>query len=203
MAVQDKNSISLGLGTLEFGAFDPTGVTFIGYQDVGAIKSEVSIQTTREVLDFETGRPLITILQEVIREKVMVKATLAEVAVATIKQALGQGTIGSGSVPTFQDGTQTAPSGTLQSGLTQVLTGTILKFGGLPTHAYIGIRFTHVRADGNRHVFEGYRASPMGDLTLPFRETDWNLFETNFRLLADTTKPAGQQYYQLSIEGND
>lgn len=200
MAVNNKNSISLGLGTLEFGNYDAAGVVFQGYQDVGAIKSEVHLQTTREVLDFETGRPLIAILQEVIREKVMIKATLAEVAVAVIKQALGQGVIGSGTTPTFMNGLQTAPTGTLAPGLTAVVSGTILQFGGLPTHAYIGIRFTHVKADGNRQIFEGYRASPMGDLTLPFRETDWTLFEVNFRLLANTSLPAGEQYYQLSIE---
>lgn len=199
MPIIDKKSISLGIGTIEFG--DITNDIFGAYTDVGAVKSEVSIAIEREVLDFESGRPLVTILQEVIREKVMLKATLAEVNLATIKMALGQGNVGSGSVPTFLDGSSTALRGTLQPGKTAVQSGSILKFGGVATHAYIGIRFTHVKADGNRHIFEGYKASPSGSLTLPFKETDWNLYEINFRMLADTNRAAGEQYFQLFIEG--
>jgi hypothetical protein len=167
---------------------------------VGAIKTELTIAHTREVLDFESGRPLVIILQEVIREKVTIVATLAELSVATLKMALGQSVVTSGTVPTFLDGTSTALSGTLQTGLTAVVTGNLIEFGGIPTHAYVGLRFTHVKADGKRHIFEGYKASPSGELTLPFRETDWNLYQVTFRLLADTTKTAGKQYYQLHIE---
>lgn len=198
MPIQNRNSISLGIGTLEFGDF--INNVFDAYTDVGAIKSEVSIAIQREVLDFETGRPLVTIIQEVIREKVMVKATLAEINLATIKMSLGQGNVYSGSIPTFLDGTSMAPYGTLQPGKSAVTSGTLLKFGGLAAIAYIGIRFTHVRSDGARHIFEGYRASPTGNLTLPFKETDWNMFDAEFRLLADTCRTAGEQYFQLFIE---
>jgi hypothetical protein len=198
MAIVQKNNISLGLGNLELGEY--TNDVFGAYVDVGAIKTELTIAHTREVLDFESGRPLVTILQEVIRERVVVTATLAELSVATLKMALGQAAITSGTIPTFLDGTSTALSGTLQTGLTAVTSGNLLKFGGIPTHAYVGLRFTHRKASGKRHVFEGYKASPTGELTLPFRETDWNLFQCGFRLLADTTKAAGEQYYQLFIE---
>jgi hypothetical protein len=205
MPIVNKSNISLGLGNLEFGTYTTeqanTPDVFGAYQDVGAIKAELSITITREVLAFESGRPLITILQEVIREKVVVKATLAEVAVATIKMALGQGVTTSGVIPTFLDNTSTALSGTLQTGLTALVSGNLLQFGGIPTHAYIGLRFTHVKANGNRHVFEGYKASPTGTLMLPFKETDWNQYEVEFNLLADTTKTAGQQYFQLFMEG--
>lgn len=202
MPLQDKNNITLGLGTLEFGNWVTSGTTdyFQGYIDVGAIKSEVNIEHKREVLDFETGRPLIVVLQEVIREQVTVTCTLAEVTVATLKMALGQGNIGSGSTPTFNNSLATAPTGTLQAGNTAVSNAQVLKFGGVPTHAYIGLRFTHLKANSKRQIFEGYKASPSGDLTLPFKETDWALMQVQFRLLADTTKPAGEQYYQLYIE---
>lgn len=198
MPIQNKNNIHLGLGNLELGTY--TGDVFDAYTDVGAIKTELTIAHTREVLDFESGRPLVTILQEVIRERVVVTATLAELTVATLKMALGQGNITSGTIPTFLDGTSTALRGTLQTGKTDVVTGNLLKFGGIPTHAYVGLRFTHVKANGKRHIFEGYKASPQGELTLPFRETDWNLYQAVFRLLAETTKTAGEQYYQLFIE---
>lgn len=198
MPIQNKNNISLGIGNLELGAY--VDDVFSAYTDVGAIKSEVTIATTREVLNFESGRPLVTIIQEVIRENVTVNATLAEVAVATLKMALGQGAITSDTVPTFLDGTSVALRGNLQTGTTAVTTGTLLKFGGTPTHSYCGLRFTHVKANGKRQIFEGYKASPAGDLSLPFRESDWNLYSVSFRLLADTTKSAGEQYFQLFIE---
>jgi hypothetical protein len=198
MPIINKNNISLGIGNLELG--DYVEDVFSAYQDVGAIKSEVNIATTREVLNFESGRPLVTIVQEVIRENVVVSATLAEVAVATLKMALGQGAITSDTIPTFLDGTSVALRGNLQTGTTAVTTGTLLKFGGTPTHAYVGLRFTHVKANGKRQIFEGYKASPSGDLSLPFRESDWNLYSVSFRLLADTTKSAGEQYFQLFIE---
>ena len=205
MPVIQKNNISLGLGNLEFGEYTSQQLNspdvFGAYQDVGAIKAELNITVTREVLAFESGRPLITILQEVIREKVVVKATLAELAVATVKMALGQADITSGTIPTFMDNTSTALSGTLQTGFTNLVSGNLLQFGGLPTHAYIGLRFTHVKSNGNRHVFEGFKASPTGNLTLPFKETDWNLHEVEFNLLADTTKDAGKQYFQMFFEG--
>lgn len=201
MPIQNSKNISLGIGTIEFGEY-VNGV-FTGYVDVGAMKAEANIAIEREVLDFESGRPLITILQEVIREKVMFKATLAELKLATVKMALGQGNVGSGSIPTFLDGSSTALRGTLQPGLTNVVSGTILKFGGVATHAFIGLRFTHVKSDGARHIAEFYKASPSGNLALPFKETDWNLYEINFRCLADTTKVAGEQYFQLFCEFND
>lgn len=200
MAIVNKKNISLGLGNLELGAYDEATDVFTAYTDIGAIKAELTIANTREVLDFESGRPLVTILQEVIREKVVITATLAELTVATLKMAMGQAATSVGVIPTFMDGTSSALSGTLAPGLSAVVSGDILKFGGIPTHAYVGLRFTHRKASGKRHVFEGYKASPMGELTLPFRETDWNLYQVTFRLLADTSKAAGEQYYQLFIE---
>jgi len=197
MSVNVEN-ISLGIGNLELGSF--TASVFDGYTDVGAIKSEVNIEHTREVLDFESGRPLVTLLQEVIRESVTVTATLAELSLATLKMALGQGNITSGTTTSFLDGSSDAMRGDLQSGKVALGTGDLFKFGGTPTHAYVGLRFTHRKASGKRHIFEGYKASPQGALTLPFRESDWNTYSVTFRLLADTTKAAGEQYYQLFIE---
>jgi hypothetical protein len=198
MSVINKNKISLGVGNIEFGEY--TDDVFGVFEDVGAVKARVNINIEREVLDFETGRPLVTIIQEVIRERVTFSATLAELNMATLKMALGQGVVGSGSIPTFLDGTSTALRGTLQAGKTSVLSGTLLKFGGLPSHAFIGLRFTHSMASGKRNIFEGYRASPTGRLALPFNETDWNIYDVEFRLLADTCRPAGEQYFQLFQE---
>lgn len=199
MAIVNKNNISLGSGNLELGEY-ANDVFQNAYVDVGAIKAEVNIEHAREVLSFESGRPLVVILQEVIRETVTITATLAEISVATLKMALGQGNISSGSTPVFMDGSSTALPGNLSAVKTSVGASQLLKFGGVSTHAYVGLRFTHVKQNGKRHILEAYKASPSGNLTLPFRESDWNLFQIQFRLLADTLKPAGEQYYQLAIE---
>jgi hypothetical protein len=198
MPIVNRNNISLGIGNLELG--DYVNDVFTSYRDVGAIKSEVNIEHTREVLDFESGRPLVVILQEVIRERVTVTATLAELTVATLKSALGQANITSGTIPTFLDNTSVALKGNLETGTSAVVSGNLMKFGGVATHNYVGLRFTHAKANAKRQIFEAYKASPTGNLTLPFREADWNLYQVSFRLLADTTKPAGEQYYQLFIE---
>ncbi len=198
MPIQNQLNIDLGIGTIEFGSY--SNDVFGAYQDVGAVKANVTIEHQREVLPFETGRQLITIKQEVIRESVMFKATLAEVKLATVKMALGQADVFTSSIPTFLDGSSTAPRGDLQAGNEAVISGELLKFGGLSTHAFIGLRFTHRKSDGTRQIFEAYKASPMGNLTLPFNETDWNTFNVEFRLLADTTKVAGEQYYQMLRE---
>jgi hypothetical protein len=201
LPIVNSDNIDLGLGALEFGSY--VGGVFSTYTDVGAIKTELSIEHDREVLDFETGRPLVVIKQEVIREKVTIKAMLAEISLATMTQALGAGTITTSVVPAFLDGSSSALLGTLQTGKSQVVAGTLLSFGGLPTNAFIGLRFTHLKADGHRHIFEGYKASPTGKLTLPFSEEKWSMYDAEFRLLADTSLPAGSQYYQMFVEGTD
>ena len=199
MPIQDETEITMGLGTLELGEYDTNG-TFLGYGDVGAIKTELNIAHTREILPFETGRPLITILQGVVRESVQITATLAEINMATIKMALGQGVVTTSVSMTFLDGTNIAPEGTLSSSVFAVTNATLLQFGGSPVHNFVALRFTHQKADLKRIIFEGYKASPLGDLALPFKETDWALYEVKFRLLALTSKPSGQQYYQLGEE---
>jgi hypothetical protein len=197
MPVLNPESISLGTGVVEMG--DISNGAFAGYSDIGVIKGTVTVDIENEVLDFEAGRPLIVIVQQKIRERVMFRCTMAELNLATLKQAIGQGSI-SGSTPTFLDGSSSAYRGTLQTGKTAVGSSTILKFGGSPTHAYVGLRFTHARANGKRVIFEAYKASPTGRLQLPFNESDWNLQEFEMRLLADTDRAAGEQYFQFLIE---
>ena len=197
MALQDAKRINLGTGNVEFGDYN-NGV-FDTYSDIGVIKGNLNITIENEILDFEAGRPLEVLLQAKIRERVTIAGTMAELKLATLKQALGSGSITS-SVPVFLDGTSSALKGTLETGKVIMGSSTILTFGGSPTHNYIGIRFTHVGADGKRSVFEGFKASPTGRLALPFNETDWNLTEFEFRLLADTSRPAGAHYFQYATE---
>lgn len=198
MPIGNKQNITLGVGVIEIGSY--VNDVFTAYEDIGAIKAEVRLEIVREILEFETGRPLITIVQEVIRERVTVIATLAELTIANLKSVLGQGAVVSSTTPAFLDGTTSIYPGNLSTTKTLINNGTLLKFGGSSVLGYVGLRFIHERSNGKRDVFEGYKASPSGNLTLPFRESDWNTFEAQFRLLADTTKASGEQYFQYFIE---
>jgi hypothetical protein len=197
----NTDNISLGLGTLEFGTYDMNGA-FTAYGFVGAIKAEGTMTYQRTILPFTTGRPLLAVKQQTTEEQFQIQFTLAEVTVANIKNSLGAGSVTSSVIPVFLDGTSNAPVGDLTSSMTAVTASDVLKFGGQCDVNTIGLRFTHGLScgTGKRQILEVYKASPMGTLALPFRETDWNLYQVEFHSLADTTKPAGQQYCQFIVE---
>jgi hypothetical protein len=197
----NTDNISLGLGTLEFGSYDSNG-NFVAYNFVGAIKAEGTMTYQRSILPFTTGRPLLRVKQQATEEQFEVQFTLAEVTVANIKQSLGAGVSSSGVTPVFLDGTSVAPVGDLTSSMTAVGSSQILDFGGQCDVTTIGLRFTHELScsSGKRQILEVYKASPMGNLAVPFRETDWNLYQVQFQSLADTTKAAGKQYCRFIIE---
>ncbi len=193
--------ITLGLGVLEIGNY--TNGSFTAYRDAGAIKAEGQIQMQRQQQRFENGRPLVVLKKEVTLELVTIQFTLAEVSVANIKDCIGGGLITSSNMTaTFLDGTTVAPKGDLTSSVVAVGLNNQFTLGGQCDVFTVALRFTHLKscATGKRQIFEGYLAEPTGTLTLPFRETDWNLFQIDFELLADTTRPAGSQYFQFIDE---
>lgn len=196
----ETRNISLGLGVLEFGDF--VSDAFVAYRNAGAIKTTLNLTMTREITGFETGRPLVMIKHEVIRETAQLVATLAEITVANLKTALGGGVISSSVTPGFLTGTAAAPTGDLTDSNSAVGVSDILKYGGQCDLNRLAIRFTHLKScgSGKRHVLEIYRAIPTGTLTLPFSETDWNQFEVTFECHADTTRPAGEQILQFVNE---
>jgi hypothetical protein len=196
--------ISLGIGVLEFGNYDTNDV-FQGFQDVGAIKGVFSMEITRETRDFETSQPLIVVKRQVLRERVQITFTMAEWRVANLKLAFGGGVISSSQAGfTFIDGTTVAPTGDLTTSVTVVGTNDQFKLGGQCALDKVGLRFTHVKScvTGKRQIAEVYFAQAVGTATLPWNEEDWNQFEVQFIALADTTRPAGEQYFTLIDERN-
>lgn len=197
----DTTQITLGLGILEVGNY--VNNVFQAYRDLGAIKAEGMIHIQRSTARFDSGRPLVPLKKETTLELVQVQFTLAQVSVANIKDCLGGGlTTSSNATATFLDGTTVAPKGDLTSSVVAVGLNNQLTVGGQCDVFTVALRFTHLKscATGKRQIFEGYLASPTGDLSLPFRETDWNLFQVTWDLLADTTKPSGQQQFQFIDE---
>ena len=196
----DTRNISLGLGVLEFG--DYVNDAFVAYRDVGAIKAVVTVTYTREMHPFESGRPLVMLKHEVLREGVTVAATLAEITVANMKSALGGGTLTSSVTPTFMDATSIAPAGDLSSSVQAVGISDVWTMGGQCDVNRLALRFTHLKSctTGKRQILEVFRAVPSGTLAMPFNETDWNQSEVTFTGEADTTRVAGKQIMQFIIE---
>jgi len=197
----NTTNITLGLGVLEIGSY-LNGV-FQSYRDAGAIKAEGQIQMQRQQARFESGRPLVVLKKETTLELVTIQFTLAEVSVANIKDCIGGGiTTSSNPNATFLDTTGVAPKGDLTSSVVTVGLNNQFTLGGQCDVFTVALRFTHLKScsTGKRQIFEGYLASPMGNLTMPFRETDWNLYQIDFELLADTTRAAGAQYFQFIDE---
>jgi hypothetical protein len=196
----NEANIGLGLGILEFGAYS-SGV-FQSYRNAGAIKATGTLTWTRTINRFATGRPLVTIKQEVTEEMMKASFQLAEITVANLKDAIGGGTNTSSTTPTFLDGSVIAPKGDLTDSNVAVGVSDIFEFGGQCDVAYIGLRFTNLKScsTGKRRIFEMYKASPTGNLALPFNETDWNMYTAEFEALADTSKASGKQYGQFVIE---
>lgn len=197
----DVTKISLGIGVLEFGYYDTNNV-FQGYQDVGTIKGTWSAQVTRETKEFEVGRPLQEVKAEVIRERLEMSFQMAEFTVTHLKLAFGTGTISSSVAPTFVDGTNIAPDGSLTTSVVAVTNANILKIGGNCSLDRLALRFTHVKSciDTKRQIFEAFICRAVGDVTLPFQEEDWNLWQVQFRGIADTSRPAGAQLFQIIDE---
>ena len=196
----DTRNVSLGLGTLEVGEF--VDGAFVAYRFVGAIKATLDLTWTRETHLFETGRPLLEVKREVLREFIEVAVTLAEVTVANIKMALGGGVSSTSIVPVFLDSPLDPPKGDLTDSKVGVVLADRFEFGGQCDVNNLALRFTHIKScsTNTRQIFEAYKAVPTGVLALPFNETDWDLYRVTFRCLADTTRQAGKQMAQFLIE---
>lgn len=195
-----SDNINLGNGVLEIGSY-AAGV-FQAYTDVGAIKGTATLTYSRETAKFETGRPQVVVKEEVIREHVELRVTLAELTVANLKLALGGGTTSSVANPTFLTGNGYALFGNNTAGSSSVAASKVFKFGSDPQAYIVALRFTHERdpASGKRQIVEIYKAVFSGNLALPFNETDWNLYEVMFTAQADTSKAVGEQLLQYVDE---
>lgn len=198
----NPENINLGNGILEIGTYHPTTGAFQTYTDVGSVKGTATLTYTRETARFETGRPQVLVKEEVIREGVEFRITLAELTVANLKLVLGTGTTSTDSNPSFLSGNGLVPSGDLEAGSSSAGVSTKFVFGGDCSSPEVALRFTHQRDCelGKRNIVEVFKATFSGNLALPFNEGDWNLYEVSFMAHADTARVAGAQLLQFVIE---
>lgn len=201
MAVNEEK-IGLGLGVLEIGSY-VNGV-FQAYRNVGAIKATLTITWTREINKFTTGRPLRTVKSEATTEMFTLTATLAEVSVANLRDALSlPGALSESVVPSFLTGNAVAPTGDIFTDSVQAVgVSDIVKFGGQCDLSVVALRFTHPKScsAGTRQIVEVFRAQTTGQLALPYNETEWNQYEVTWEALIDQSRPAGEQYMQFIDE---
>lgn len=189
------DNINLGNGVLEIGTYD-TSNQFQSYTDLGAVKGTATLTYMRETNRFESGRPMVVLKEEIIRESVELRIALAELTVANLKLVLNGGVVSSSvSAPTFLTGNGYALLGGNAAGSSSMGLSNQFEFGGDPAINPVALRFTHMKnpVNGKRQVIEAYKAVFTGQLALPFNETDWNVFEATFQVVADTTKAAGKQ----------
>ena len=196
------DDIQLGLGDLEIGAF--VNGSFVSYRSVGAIRGEAMLTFQRETVNYQTGRPLMIVKREVVRELVTFAFRMSEITVANLKDMLGDpGTTSSGQTPTFLTGNNQALLGDLTDSMLAVTNADIFTIGGSCNLNRAALRFTHRKQCGavtKRQIVEIFRATPTGALATPFREADWNESEVTFDGEADLTRPAGQQLMQFINE---
>lgn len=196
--------ISLGIGVLEFGNYNSSDV-FQGYQDVGAIKGTFSMEMTRETREFETGRPMVQVKREVLRERLQITFRMSEFRVANLKLMFGGGVVSSSVTPAnFLDGTNAAPKGDLTTSVVGVGLSDTYELGGQCDLDKVALRFTHLKScsTGKRQIVEVYFAQAVGQITLPWIEEDWNIWDVQFVALADTTRQAGKQLFRIIDERN-
>lgn len=197
-----REFITVGIGILEFGTYD-SGGTFGGFDDVGPIKGTFGLNITREVRDFESGRPQVMLKREIIRERVEIAFRMSEMRVANLKMAAGGGIVSSSVTPgAFIDGTTVAPDGGFTTSVVTVGLSDMWELGGQCDLDTIGLRFTHIKScgTGKRQIIEVYKAQATGVLNLPFNEEDWNLFDVTFLAIADTTRQTGKQLFRFIDE---
>lgn len=169
-----EGQVSFGPGIVYLGAEGATPAADIGY-----VKGNAVLSTTRTPLPVEQGSPKTLKFQYVIREEVSLKVTGIEWNLDALVYALGAGnTSVSGATTTF-------------------------KFGGATTVSNRAVRFLHIAADGSTidlHIFKAQGSGTI-EITMP----DEDLHEINYEFLAteatsdfeNAAVAAGEKLYQI------
>jgi len=167
MPLNDKGNISLGLGTLELGTYDNN---HIEYKDGGLIKTCANFEANSEgyFLTIQFAELTPEMLCTILGGKPLQQNSdehLPKNAFSDLQ---------------FLDRSVSAPFGTLCPGKKDMESpqGVVLLTAERPI---LALRFTHVKVNGKRQVFEFERAQQYGQITIPFNEDDWNLYTVTFK----------------------
>lgn len=164
----DVNQVTLGNGTLSL-----NGV------QVGFLKGDVTLTMSREIRDFESGVPLLVQKRVCIREKMLLRAGMAQLYTDKLQYALGGGVID-----------------------TPAANQSRLHFGADSGVNEYELDFLHLLPNSLATInVKMYRASPTIPVEIPLREEEFTIYNAEWGALADTAKPLGEQYGYLLFAG--
>lgn len=173
---KDSTQVTLGVGDL-----------YLNNIEVGHLKGTVTLDIVGEYVDFKPANGTAPVRRFVTRERVTLKASLAEIKTDNLRLALGVSTAKSASVswPSYDPSSFVEPAASSYD---------ILKFGGDTTVSEVSLRFEHTRPGTTKKiVLVLYKAVSNRNLNIPFNEEDINLQEITWEALADSTRTAGDQ----------
>lgn len=168
MPGNNVEQVTLGVGVLQLNSVA-----------VGFLKGDVILSMARESRDFESGVPLQVQKRVCIRERMSLRAGMAQLYTDKWAYALGGGTI---DVPT--------------AGQSR------MKYGGDSGMDEYTLTFTHSVPNSVATIEVGmYRASPTIPVEIPFREEEFTVYNAEWGALADQTKPVGEQLGYVLFTG--
>jgi len=98
-------------------------------------------------------------------------------------------------------GSSIPASGSVQVAVTMVANAAeVYAFGGFSRVNYMPGQFIHTRPDGKRIICDLFRMSTNGRLLLEFRETEFNMYDVQWNLIADLSRAQGAMYFQIRRE---
>lgn len=173
--VYDTNKFSIGPGVLYIGPVgtEPT-------VDIGAVRSGMSITTTREKVDVFQGIPQTLIKTYTLKETGVLSIMGLEWNLNRLADALGAGSVSSDA------------------------SNDIFEFGGEITFANVTLKFVHTRPDGKVITVKIWEARGNGEVALNFGD-DVHEIPYNFDMLMATTDwdsaslSEGKQLYRIEI----
>ena len=183
---RDASNISLGTGRL-----------YINNIEVGYLKGDVEFSYARNKLDFKPSGALGPVAQYVISEECLLKAAIAELKTANLKLAMGI----TSSVASFSGDPSYNPA-SFDGDNAKVYDS--LKFGGDTTiDNTLAVRFEHIRPNTTKKIVVIlYTAVSMSELTLTFKDEDFNIHDLVLKGLADDNRPAGDQIGMIIEQTN-
>jgi len=177
----DVTKVSLGAGDL-----------YVNGVNVGYLKGDVTFEYVRSKLDFRPSNELGPVRRFIIEEGARLKASLAEVDVASMRMAIGATAEGmsidsSTSFPLDQGACSYEDFSTTGASYD------VMKFGGSKTVDDYCVLFEHIRPNNQKIIICLYKAVTTQELILPFHETEFNLYDIEFEGLTDSDRDTGDK----------
>ena len=163
------------------------GDLYLNNIEVGHLKGTVEFTYACERTEFKPANTLGVVKLFKISEVAKLKASVAELRLANVRQAMGASTTiqSSTSFPAYDPNLYVPPNS---------FSADVLTFGGDKTVEELPLRFEHSRPDtSQKFIIILYKAVTDSDMLLPFNEDTVSISDITFRGLSDADRTAGDQ----------